>query len=351
LCLLITGKSNAVRTALIHTAGLIEDIFKHNADGIGVMYVTSKGLKVSKTLPNSAAEAVVFLRKLPMDDREVAIHFRWRTHGDINLEQCHPYPVNATTALMHNGVLDQGNDGDRTKSDTWHFIEDYMKTMSPDAMHDAGFVKLLGEFVGNNRFAIMSGDGRLSVVNADQGISHGEVWFSNTYAWEPSLFIPTYRKPAPKPYQYSGFKSYPKSSWATGGTHGVTDLWDDYDTRDEGIYGGLQDPDDIGSLDVAVAVDTAVEDMDVETLTELLEAFPLETLRHVVTHYDVTEYANASDEDLTPAVRLVRDELISGDLVGLMTRLEADQMGVVSDRIASTLTWFCTVDYKLEELV
>jgi hypothetical protein len=48
---------------------------------------------------------------------------------------------------------------------------------------------------------------------------------------------------------------------------------------------------------------------------------------------------------------LVRDELISGDLVGLMTRLEADQMGVVADRIASTLTWFCTVDYKLEELV
>jgi len=360
LCLLLTGKSSAVRATLLHTTGLIEDIFTSNADGIGVMYGTSKGLKISKTLPNSAAEAVVFLSKLPMDDREVAIHFRWRTHGDINLEQCHPYEVNETTALMHNGVLETGNKADPTKSDSWHFIENYLKTIPIDALHDEGFAALLGDYIDNNRFAIMSGDGRLTVINKHQGIEHGGVWFSNTYAWTPSLLIPTYPKPVVTPYkQYKGFRSYPKTDWGLG-MGGVTDMWDDYESRDSGIYGSLgqtlpvaeleEGYDEYAEASLALEVDQALEESDNDTLTMYLEESPLETLRHIFATYDITDYPGAGEDDLTPAVIKVRDELMAGDLLGLMRRLEADQVGVVSDRIASCLSWFCIVEFKMEAL-
>ena len=360
MCLLITGKSNAVRTALLHTAGLIEDIFTNNADGLGVMYGTSKGLKVCKTLPNSAAEVVIFLSKLPTDDREVAIHFRWRTHGDINLDQCHPYPVNETTAMMHNGVLEQGNAGDKTKSDTWHFIEDYMKSLPIDTLHDAGFTKLLGDFVGNNRFAIMSGDGRLTVVNQHQGVSHDGVWFSNTYAWEPSLLIPTYKKPVQHYTQYKGFKSYPKSSWGGGVYQGI-DAWDEIDyeamgsnpaaaAQGSGYSQSVNDEVDEYIEGIHDDVDMAVLDCDAETLTMCLEDYPLETLRHIFETYEITPYDRVGEDDLTPAVVAVRQNLVDGDILVLLNRMEDDTHGIMTDRIASALCWYCVCEPKMEAL-
>ncbi len=38
----------------------------------------------------------------------------------------------------------------------------------------------------------MTDDGRLTVVNRDDGIEHQDLWFSNTYAWSPELLIPGY---------------------------------------------------------------------------------------------------------------------------------------------------------------
>jgi predicted glutamine amidotransferase len=58
------------------------------------------------------------------DDREIAIHFRWTTHGKTDMLNCHPYDViPGFIAMMHNGVLHTGNAADKNKSDTWHFIQ------------------------------------------------------------------------------------------------------------------------------------------------------------------------------------------------------------------------------------
>ena len=49
MCLIITGKSSKVRSTLLDTHGLLSDIYTSNPDGIGFMYGTAKGLKVTKT--------------------------------------------------------------------------------------------------------------------------------------------------------------------------------------------------------------------------------------------------------------------------------------------------------------
>ena len=123
MCLIITGKSAKIRSTLLDTDALLGDIYSSNPDGIGIMYATSKGLKVVKMLPKSLADATQFITKLPNDDRELAIHFRWTTHGHTDMTNCHPYDVvPGYVAMMHNGILHTGNDADKAKSDTWHFL-------------------------------------------------------------------------------------------------------------------------------------------------------------------------------------------------------------------------------------
>lgn len=193
MCLITTSTTTDFRNTFLATPGLLEDVYKSNPDGLGIMFASRGKVKVFKTLPKNAAEARAFLEaKLPSTECHVAIHWRWRTHGAIDLGQCHPYKVSGTTWLMHNGVLHTGNEADESKSDTWHFVKDYFDGLPDDTLHHNGYLRMVGEFIDNNRFAILSADGRLSVVNADQGIEHGGVWFSNTYAWTPALLIPDY---------------------------------------------------------------------------------------------------------------------------------------------------------------
>lgn len=197
MCLIMTGQAHAVRSTLLDTPRLAGSIYNQNSDGVGVMYKNKRGLKVIKLLPKSTKEVAEFLLALPDDDRNLAIHWRMRTHGHVDMHNCHPYPVAKGVAMMHNGILSTGNKADPTKSDTYHFIEDYLRTAVesyPELVHDAGFLEMVSDYIGaSNRFVFMSADGRMSTANFNTGIEHNGVWFSNTYAWPPELLIPDYK--------------------------------------------------------------------------------------------------------------------------------------------------------------
>ena len=196
MCLLITGPSQSIRATLLQTPNLLENIYASNADGIGAMYPSTSGLKTPKALPKTVQQARTFIQSLPQDTRNLALHWRMRTHGAINKANCHPYTVvPGRLEMMHNGVLHTGNQADRTMSDTWHFIQDYLAPLSNHGaglVHEPAMVALISEFIGDNRFAFMTDDGRLTVINRDDGIEHQDLWFSNTYAWSPELLIPAY---------------------------------------------------------------------------------------------------------------------------------------------------------------
>ncbi len=197
MCLIMTGTANAVRQALINTPGLAGDIYRSNSDGIGAMYANKRGLKVAKLIPKKAADVAKFIMALPDDDRQLALHWRMRTHGHVTLDNCHPYPITPKAAMMHNGVLSIGNARDATRSDTYHFIEEYLREAVEKyapLVHDEGFLSMVGDFIGgSNRFVFMTADGQMSIVNKDTGIEHGGIWFSNTYAWSPEILIPGYK--------------------------------------------------------------------------------------------------------------------------------------------------------------
>lgn len=177
----------------------IEDFYDINGDGIGVMYseVTDgkAQLVIKKCLPKNYAEAQEFYNA-EIKGRECVVHWRMATHGDIDFDNCHPYivlPLDSTCpmALMHNGILSNGNYKDRSKSDTWHYVNDYLKPLldpmqggSPDLIFKEPFVEILGDSIGSsNKFVAMDYLGNVSIINRSAGVNWNGIWLSNTYAW------------------------------------------------------------------------------------------------------------------------------------------------------------------------
>lgn len=290
MCLLFSAPSNKLRDTFLNTPGLIDDVYQSNADGFGFMYHTKTGVKVVKRLPRNADDVRKMFAALPNDDRMVAGHARMRTHGDINKEQVHPYPIAPGAWLMHNGILSTGNKADTSKSDTWHFAKEYLSTLSADTLHNPQFLTMLGGFIDNNRFVIMTDDGRMSWVNAHQGVQHDGIQFSNTYAWSPSLLIPGYRD------RYAvSHTNYP--AWATGGLN----MLDDAEGLTPSEFARYAD------YDLSTAVYGAIAAFDEELLADLFKETPVATLDTVLDEYDIAEYERFKPADNTKGMcRAVR---------------------------------------------
>mgnify|MGYP000709909602 CR=1 FL=1 len=219
------------------TDTFLDGVFKRNSDGIGVMWAEDGVLHYYKALPKDAEEARGIFREYA-EGKHCCVHYRMRTHGDIDLTNCHPYPIagfdndnaampmllmhndNAAMPmlLMHNGVLSTGNSADASKSDTWHYINDYVKptlAAHPDLMTNAPYMKMMSAHIGNNnKFAIMDAAGNVAVLNRQAGVEYEGSWLSNTYAWDyyglhPKA--PVYTYPA-KTTSYGNYGSYLKDS-------------------------------------------------------------------------------------------------------------------------------------------
>ena len=191
MCLLITQNNNSARLSDIW----LEDFYDYNSDGVGVMYAHNDQLVIEKVLPKNAHQFVAFYRE-HIEGKPCAFHLRMRTHGAIDLDNCHPYEVlnraehGLDLWLMHNGVLSTGNARDLTKSDTWHYIRDYLRPMlanNPDFAFSESFAQIVGTHIGSsNKFVLMDNQGRMATINRDSGVFWAGLWLSNTYAWSAS---------------------------------------------------------------------------------------------------------------------------------------------------------------------
>lgn len=170
----------------------LTDMYRSNPDGFGIMYSEGNQLAIDKGI-GSVANWITFFRKY--EKQAACFHLRMRTHGDIDLENCHPYPVygfddaeyTVPLALMHNGILSHGNAADKSKSDTWHYIRHTLHVLlakDPDLIFSDVLGSMISRDIGhNNKFAIMDHTGRTQIINRGSGVTWGGVWFSNTYAW------------------------------------------------------------------------------------------------------------------------------------------------------------------------
>jgi len=191
MCLLIT--QSKISPKLSHL--WLKDFYSYNADGIGVMRSKNNQLIIEKILPKDSDDFINFYEK-HIYGYECAFHLRMKTHGNIDLINCHPYEIlnksdhGIDLWLMHNGILHTDNKADITKSDTWHYIKNYLVPMlakNPDYAFTESFNEIISDHIGSsNKFVIMDNLGRQTVINQDQGIYWAGLWLSNTYAWSAS---------------------------------------------------------------------------------------------------------------------------------------------------------------------
>lgn len=170
---------------------MLADMLSHNPDGFGFAYGTGRKAHVIK-VPSPTLQEVFDLYSRYVKGREAVVHFRWRTHGDVDEQNTHPYEVIPGLWMAHNGVLSCVDQRDKRMSDTWHLIEDYLRPMflkSPDLWLSPEFRTMLGKFIGSgNKLAFVDARGKVGVVNHTSGITFQNTWFSNTYAWDAVKF-------------------------------------------------------------------------------------------------------------------------------------------------------------------
>ena len=196
MCILVTGTASDLNRVLKAHPELVMSIYDHNSDGIGVMYPSDDGVPLAhKALPPTVADLGAWLDSvMPTDGRPMALHARFATHGNKDLDNCHPYPVDGGY-LMHNGVLATGNKPKPDKSDTWHYARWFLDGQADTVFGTESGRYLLGHHIGtSNRFAYLDSKGQLHIVNKSTGVEYEGLWFSNTYAWDVEILDPTFRE-------------------------------------------------------------------------------------------------------------------------------------------------------------
>lgn len=206
MCLLVSQPEGTV-----FDDDFLHGVYLKNSDGIGVMFSDGSRLNILRCVPNSEEDFIAFFKK-NIEGKACAWHARMRTHGDIDLLNCHPYQVLSADDgypiyLAHNGVLSTGNAKDHTKSDTWHYIQDFLRPMllkNPEFFMHPAFKAIVESHIGGgNKFVLMDAYGNSVTINERAGVSHNGAWLSNTYAWDVTGTKFDYKSKLPTNYGYS----------------------------------------------------------------------------------------------------------------------------------------------------
>jgi hypothetical protein len=151
-----------------------------NDDGIGIMSKEGIFKYLGK---NTLKKAIKQVTKLEAAKIEYAIHFRYKTHGGVILQNCHPFKApNGAAYIMHNGVLGKYTEkATKEMSDTAVFVSEYLKEVPDDNNMD--YWSDVARHIGwNNKLCVMTHDYKFILVHGDAGTYRDGIWYSQTYS-------------------------------------------------------------------------------------------------------------------------------------------------------------------------
>jgi len=191
----------------------LERCYNVNPDGAGYMFHKNDKLYVKKGFFSFSD----FWQSYRRDrTKECVIHFRIKTHGQINKANCHPYMVNDKFAFVHNGVISGYNAAD--KSDTWLFNEDVIQPFVSKwgnlGLFEDPIKKLIESRIGYSKLIFMDNTGNTKIFNEDKGYWDDDVWYSNTSYKKPTPVLPKPNPPVAYGSSWSrSYNNYENDSW------------------------------------------------------------------------------------------------------------------------------------------
>jgi hypothetical protein len=142
-------------------------------------------------------EYLDFIHKMDFDKMNVVFHFRIATHGGVNAQATHPFPVSdrnaelnaltweARAGIAHNGIV-PGFGTKQGLSDTQEWISKVASKAGEHIMHP-GVLKVLEATIGQSRVVIMRRD---KIVRLGEGWTQFKgCWYSNSGYKKPAAVV------------------------------------------------------------------------------------------------------------------------------------------------------------------
>ena len=179
----------------------IRNMFENNSDGAGLMYAVRNKVHIEKGFMDLTSfkiklaelDAAYGLKNLPL-----VMHFRITTHGGTKPENCHPFPITDSEALLkkricttdvgvaHNGIIDIVPR--KGISDTMEYIISQLaplKKAVPNFYKNKWLVKMIYNAI-DSKMVIMDGKGDMTYIGEFKecdGIKYSNQSYAYSYKW------------------------------------------------------------------------------------------------------------------------------------------------------------------------
>lgn len=186
--IIIKNKNQAIPESIMSTC------WSNNPDGAGYMYADGTAVHIKKGFM-SYDGLMDSINALPAAVRDgvMVVHFRIATHGGVNAENTHPFPITddvkqlhgkkitAPLAIAHNGVISIAP-RKKTISDTGEYILSRLAPLyktSPRFYQSDAYLNLIADSINGSRLAIMDKRGNVYRVGSWTYDKATGLYFSN----------------------------------------------------------------------------------------------------------------------------------------------------------------------------
>lgn len=155
---------------------ILEACHDINKDGMGFAYVNDGKVIIKKFMDFKK----FYKEYLNVENlSNMLIHFRIATHGNVEVDNCHPFRLNDRMALIHNGIISGYGSKTKNKVDTQDFIEKVIGKISYKMWKNPSYRELVGDAIGYSKFCILDNQDNYYIINEKKGSWVDGVWYSN----------------------------------------------------------------------------------------------------------------------------------------------------------------------------
>ena len=159
----------------------LKESFKNNPHGGGFAFVDDGKIIIKKGFMDFNKFFRAY-NDANLQSKNKLIHFRIKTSGKINYENCHPFMVTDKLAMIHNGVIP--NFGNDKISDTREFISmvlaPIIKENGLEVLTNQTFIETMRDLIGSSKLVFLDNKGKSYIINETLGHYNCDVWFSNS---------------------------------------------------------------------------------------------------------------------------------------------------------------------------